>query len=65
MTNEPVLRGSISMFDIQVLRRRDEQRFSEHVLASISAYYRRVTTAAWPEQNPCAGGNERGPRARV
>jgi hypothetical protein len=35
------------MFDVQVLRHRDRE-VPEHVLESISAYYRRVTTAARP-----------------
>ncbi len=34
------------MFDVQVLRNRDE--VNEDVIASISAYYRRVTTEAQP-----------------
>ena len=37
------------MFDVQVLRHRDHRDpLPEEVLASISAYYRRVTTAARP-----------------
>jgi len=37
------------MFDLQVASRRDRpQRLPEEVLASIAAYYRRVTTAARP-----------------
>jgi hypothetical protein len=36
------------MFDVQVLRHRDEADLPEDVLASISGYYRRVTTAARP-----------------
>jgi hypothetical protein len=35
------------MFDVQVLGHRDGD-LPEEVLASIAAYYRRVTTAAWP-----------------
>ena len=35
------------MFDVQVLRHRDAE-LPEEVLASIGAYYRRVTTAARP-----------------
>ena len=35
------------MFDVQVLRRRDGE-LDEGVLASIAAYYRRVTTTASP-----------------
>ncbi len=35
------------MFDVQV-QRRGPDRASDEVLASISAYYRRVTTEAWP-----------------
>jgi hypothetical protein len=36
------------MFDVQALRGRDEKILSEPVLASIAAYYARVTTAARP-----------------
>ena len=36
------------MFDVQVLRHRDSGELPEAVLASIAAYYRRVTTDAWP-----------------
>ena len=36
------------MFDVQVLRRATAATLPEEVLASISAYYRRVTTAARP-----------------
>ncbi|MBI1816918.1 MAG: hypothetical protein HYR72_18220 [Deltaproteobacteria bacterium] len=37
------------MFDVQVLRHKDAtSELPETVLASIAAYYRRVTTDAWP-----------------
>src|SRR5262245_52642987 len=36
------------MFDVQVLRHRGSGEVPEAVLASIAAYYRRVTTDAWP-----------------
>jgi hypothetical protein len=36
------------MFDVQALRGRDEKILPEPVLASIAAYYARVTTAARP-----------------
>lgn len=36
------------MFDVQVLRHRDHAELPEPVLASIAAYYRRVTTTARP-----------------
>src|SRR5215470_10235663 len=36
------------MFDVQVLRYRAADEVPDAVLASISAYYRRVTTDAWP-----------------
>ncbi len=36
------------MFDVQVLRHRQEDNLPEDVLASISGYYRRVTTLARP-----------------
>ena len=36
------------MFDVQVLRHRGSSQVPEPVLASISAYYRRVTTTASP-----------------
>jgi hypothetical protein len=36
------------MFDIQVHRHRERADLPEHVLASISGYYRRVTTLARP-----------------
>jgi hypothetical protein len=37
------------MFDVQVLRHRQRgAELPESVLASIAAYYRRVTTDAWP-----------------
>ncbi len=36
------------MFDVQVLRHRERGELPEEVLASIAAYYRRVTTAAQP-----------------
>jgi hypothetical protein len=36
------------MFDVQVLRHRRDAALPEPVLASIAAYYRRVTTAARP-----------------
>ena len=36
------------MFDVQVLRHRREPQVPEAVLASIAAYYRRVTTTASP-----------------
>ena len=36
------------MFDVQVLRHRGDPELPEAVLASIAAYYRRVTTDAWP-----------------
>jgi hypothetical protein len=36
------------MFDVQALGRRERGDLPEDVLASISAYYRRVTTAARP-----------------
>ncbi len=36
------------MFDVQVLRHRREPQVPEDVLASIAAYYRRVTTTASP-----------------
>ena len=36
------------MFDVQVLRHRAAAELPETVLASIAAYYRRVTTDAWP-----------------
>jgi len=36
------------MFDVQVLRHRGEAVLPENVLASIAAYYRRVTTDAAP-----------------
>ena len=36
------------MFDVQVLRHRDRAELPEEVLASISGYYARVTTAARP-----------------
>jgi hypothetical protein len=37
------------MFDVQVLRHRQRgSELPEAVLASIAAYYRRVTTDAWP-----------------
>lgn len=36
------------MFDLQVLRHRGERVLPEPVLASIAAYYRRVTTEAHP-----------------
>jgi hypothetical protein len=44
------------MFDVQVLRYRSPARdLPEAVLASIAAYYRRVTTDAWP-MNRAIGG---------
>ena len=36
------------MFDVQVLRHREGAELPEDVLASIAAYYRRVTTTAQP-----------------
>ena len=36
------------MFDVQVLRHRRDEELPEAVLASIAAYYRRVTTTARP-----------------
>jgi hypothetical protein len=36
------------MFDVQVLRHRRDEELPESVLASIAAYYRRVTTTARP-----------------
>src|SRR5215831_4696330 len=36
------------MFDVQVLRHRRDEDLPESVLASIAAYYRRVTTTARP-----------------
>lgn len=36
------------MFDVQALRHRDTGDLPEPVLASIAAYYRRVTTEAFP-----------------
>jgi hypothetical protein len=42
------------MFDVQVLRRRDAD-VPEDALASIAAYYRRVTTAARPMNRLIAG----------
>jgi hypothetical protein len=36
------------MFDVQVLRYRSADEVPDAVLASIAAYYRRVTTDAWP-----------------
>ena len=42
------------MFDVQVVRNR-EPVLPEHVLASIAAYYRRVTTAARPMNRLVAG----------
>ena len=36
------------MFDVQVLRHRQAAELPEEVLASIAAYYRRVTTTAAP-----------------
>ena len=36
------------MFDVQVLRHRTDAELPEPVLASIAAYYRRVTTTARP-----------------
>jgi hypothetical protein len=36
------------IFDVQVLRHRDGANLPEPVLASIAAYYRRVTTSARP-----------------
>lgn len=36
------------MFDVQVLRHHGAAELPEPVLASIAAYYRRVTTDAWP-----------------
>ena len=36
------------MFDVQVLRHRRDEDLPEAALASIAAYYRRVTTAARP-----------------
>lgn len=44
------------MFDVQVLRQRDRRSdLPDDVLASISAYYRRVTTAARPMNRLVAG----------
>jgi hypothetical protein len=44
------------MFDVQVLRYRGSLReLPEEVLASIAAYYRRVTTDAWPMNHAIAG----------
>ena len=42
------------MFDVQVLRHRDTD-VPEETLASIAAYYRRVTTAARPMNRLIAG----------
>jgi hypothetical protein len=43
------------MFDVQVLRHRSDEVIAEPVLASIAAYYRRVTTEASP-MNRAVGG---------
>ena len=44
------------MFDVQVLPYRAQaQELPEPVLASIAAYYRRVTTDAWPMNRAIAG----------